>query len=339
MSNVLTVNPGSTAVKYVVFNSGGKEISKQVFDRKKSKDLEPTEYSWLANLKNITKISIRIVHAGDLHGPIKWSKDVEQIVNDFKRFAPIHNNLALNIIKTLKEVQPDADIIASFDTDFHKDMPLKASTYPIKSDIANKYNLKRYGFHGLVLESVINQLSGDIKKLPNKIICAHIGGGTSITAILGGKSIDTTMGLTPLEGLMMITRSGSVDSSMVQHLCELEGESPREIVKMLNEESGFYGLTGSKNTLDIINRASKRQEPERLAFDIFTDQLIKQIFAYYGLLQGCDALVFSGGIGYGNAYLRNTLLNKLQIINLTEVNTFVYQADEATMLYKKANIT
>jgi acetate kinase len=337
MSNILTVNPGSTAVKYVLFSGDGSKLDSRVFDRKEHSSVMNTEIDWLRDLPDIGGVSIRIVHGGDLQGPIEWSREVENEIRKFARFAPLHNNMALDVLSAIRELWTGVSIVASFDTDFHKTMPAKARTYPIKTSIAEQYNIKRYGFHGLVIESVLSQLVKEPNfggQLPNKVICAHIGGGTSVTAVSDGKSVDTTMGLTPLEGLMMITRSGSVDPSLVPHLSELSGESVDSVVQMLNDESGFYGLTGSKNTLDIINRASKRQQPEKLALDIFLNKILKQIFAYYGTLQGCDALVLSGGIGYGNAYLRSRLLDKLKIIGIEEENTYVYQADEARVLFE-----
>ncbi len=336
MSNILTINPGSTAVKYVLFNEGGEELDSKVFDRKSSASISEQENDWVLSLEKVSKISIRVVHGGDMHGPVILDNKVLSAIKDNTIFAPIHNYFALEVIEFLQSNLPSANIIVSFDTDFHKDMPVKARTYPINMEIAKKYNIKRYGFHGLVVQSVLAQAQSKLGKLPNRVICAHIGGGTSVTAVLNSESVDTTMGLTPLEGLMMITRSGSIDPSIVGYLVEQTGKSIAEVMNILNNESGLYGLTGSKNTLDIITRASKRQELEKLAVDMFVDQIVKQIFAYYGILQGCDLLTISGGIGYGNAYLRSRLLSQLEIIGITEGKVFVIQADEARVLFEEA---
>lgn len=333
---MLTINPGSTAVKYTLFNNDGEVLDNKSFDRKQVFSISEQESKWILGLEDVVRVSIRVVHGGDTHGPIILDNKVLFAIKDNARFAPIHNSFALEVIEFLQSNLPSADIIVSFDTDFHKDIPLKARTYAINARVAEKYNIKRYGFHGLVVQSVLAQTQNNQGKLPSKVICAHIGGGTSMTAVLNGKSVDTTMGLTPLEGLMMITRSGSVDPSIVGYLVEQGGKSVAEVMSMLNNDSGLYGLTGSKNTLDIFTRASKRQSEEKLAVDMLIDQLVKQVFAYYGVLQGCDLLIISGGIGYGNAYLRSRLLSQLEIIGITQDRVFVTQADEARILFENA---
>ena len=336
MSRVLTINPGSTAVKYTLFSEGGEVIDNKIFDRKQARNIGDQESKWLLSLEGVTKVSLRVVHGGDTHGPIILDNKVLSAIKENARFAPIHNSLALEIIEFLQSNLPSPDIVVSLDTDFHKDMPAKARTYAINTGVAEKHNIKRYGFHGLVVQSVLAQAQSKLGELPSKVICAHIGGGTSMTAVLNGKSVDTTMGLTPLEGLMMITRSGSVDPSIVEYLVEQGGKSVAEVISMLNNESGLYGLTGSKNTLDIITRASKRYDKEKLAVDMLVDQLVKQVFAYYGVLQGCDLLIISGGVGYGNAYLRSRLLSQLEIIGITQERVYVTQADEARVLFEEA---
>lgn len=335
MYKILTINPGSTAVKYLLFSDSGEELEYEEFSRKEEGTIQSAEREWLSGLSDIKNIGIRIVHGGDVHGPILLTSEVERQVDKFTKFAPIHNTIALDVVKYIRLIFNDVPIVASFDTDFHKTMPVKASTYPINIKVAEKHNIKRYGFHGIAVQSVLAQLFTNLEaQLPSKIICVHLGGGCSVTAIKDGESVDTTMGLTPLEGLMMITRSGSVDPSLVEYIADRDGWTPSQIIEMLNNNSGFYGLTGSKNTLDIISRASKHQEPEKLAVDIFVNQIVKQIFAYYGTLQGCDSLVFSGGIGYGNAYLRSQVLRRLKIIGITEENTYAIKANEAMVLFE-----
>ncbi len=342
-SNILTVNPGSTAVKYMLFGSDGKVLDERVFDRKSVPEAQSDERTWLSGLaanneEGVGKVSMRIVHGGDIAGPKVLDTETKMQTREYAKFAPIHNNLALEVVSLLQEVLPSAEIIASFDTDFHTTMPLFAKTYPINKKLADKHNIKRYGFHGLALRSVLQQLEKlrSSASKSEKVICVHLGGGCSVTAVKSGESVDTTMGLTPLEGIMMITRSGSIDPSMVAYIGEKEGLTAWQVVEMLNNDSGLYGMTGSKNTLDIIERASKHQEPEKLAFDIFVSQIVKQIFAYYGTLQGCDALTFSGGIGYGNAYLRSRVLRQLKIIGITEQNSYAIKANEARVLFDNA---
>ncbi len=341
MKNILTVNPGSTSVKYALFDTNATVLAKKEFDRKSSNATGDAERTWLEGLVAehgvINAISMRIVHSGGVVGPKILDTETKIAIKKATQFAPIHNVIALDCIDVLEDIFPSIQIIANFDTDFHKTIPKHASIYPINAQLSKQLNIKRYGFHGLAVQSVLSQLQKKLKsELPSKVICAHLGGGCSVTAVKDGKSIDTTMGLTPLEGLMMITRSGSIDPGIIEYIADTKGWTVTKVLDMLNNESGFFGMTGSKNTLDIIERASKYQEPEKLAFDIFINRIIKQIFAYYGILQGCDALVFSGGMGYGNVYLQSQILKKIKIINITEENTFVFKANEARVLFDNA---
>jgi acetate kinase len=335
MKYILTINPGSTAVKYVLFDVDGAVVERRDFRRGDGPVVQEREREWLSGLTGVDKIAIRIVHGGTSVGPLEVDETLRAKIQEYTRFAPIHNNLALNTLDIVQGIFTAVPIIASFDTDFHKTMPNFTATYPINQKLARELAIKRYGFHGLAVESVLLQLQEQKNGLlPEKIICAHLGGGCSITAVSNGSSVDTTMGLTPLEGIMMVTRSGTVGAGIVEYISEAKGWTVAEVVAFLNNESGFSGLTGSKNTIDIIERASKQHQPEKLAVDIFVHQIVKQIFAYYGTLQGCDALVFSGGIGYGNMYIRNRILEKLALIGITEQHMFVCKADEAMVLFE-----
>jgi len=163
---------------------------------------------------------------------------------------------------------------------------------------------------------------------------AHLGGGTSITAVESGHSVATTMGATPLEGAMMITRSGSVDPDIARILAEKAGYSYTDVSKMLNEKSGFEGLLGSTDTKKIIDDAMIGKQPEASVFQIYVRTIVKHIFSHFGLLQGADALVFSGGIGFQNEYIRPEVLKWTEIIGLNSGNTYAFQADEANVIYQ-----
>ncbi len=337
MSKILTVNPGSTAVKYTLFDSAGAALERAEFSREGISGVQREEVEWLRGLEGVKKIGIRIVHGGALTKPSVIDSDVLANIQNAKKYAPLHNAIALECITNIGETLPSVPVVAVFDTDFHQTLPKHAHTYPIPLAISDELGIRRYGFHGTALQSVLSQLPAAAAErnvpLPRKIIMAHLGGGCSITAISDGKSIDTTMGLTPLEGVMMITRSGSIGPEIVRIIGEEKFLSPQDVSKMLNEQSGFYGLTGSKDTLDIITRGSQGEEPYNLAVDIFVHQIVKQIFAYHGELQGADALTFSGGIGFGNEYLRNRILKKTALIEITKENAFVMQANEAQTIF------
>ncbi len=337
MNKILTVNPGSTAVKYTLFDGNGDILDVQEFSRKDADWVHTSELKWLDGLEGVDVIGIRIVHGGSITKPTLIDDTVLAEIKSAKDYAPIHNTIAIDVILTLRKHLQNVQIIAVFDTDFHSTLPAHAYTYPIQATLAHELNIRRYGFHGTALKSVLAQLPEEVTKsnipMPRKIIMIHLGGGSSITAVENAKSIDTTMGLTPLEGIMMTTRSGSVDPDLLRIIAKKKFLPTQEVSQILNEQSGFYGLTGSKDTKDIIERATKGEEPYKLAVDIFVHQIVKQIFAYYGLLGGADALTFSGGIGFGNKELRNMILEKTELIALTQENTFVVQTNEAQEIF------
>ncbi len=328
--STLIINPGSTTVKYTLFDDD------VVLSEKRFEDLNEQKL-WLTTLTNVEKIGIRIVHAGNLTKPTEIDENVIKQIEKFKLFAPIHNKIALDVIHLIKVVFENVSIIAVFDTAFHTQIPKYASIYPIPNNLTEKYDLHRYGFHGTALTSVLEQTNNMFierdNTTPSRVILAHLGGGSTIAAVKSGVCVDTTMGLTPLEGIMMKTRSGNIDPDLPKILCNITGKSIDEVSEILNTQSGFLGLTGSEDTKDIIEKAQQGNEKEKLAFDIFVYQIVKQIFAYYGVLQGCDALVFSGGIGFGNSYLKETVAEKVNLI-IDKNIIFSFEADEARELLK-----
>jgi len=332
----LIVNPGSTAVKYTLFDDVGAVIEAKNFSRKDVDHLTANEREWLASLSDVDEIGIRIVHGGAITQPTVISKDVFVEIEKATKYAPIHNTIALNAIDELSEVF-NVPIVAVFDTAFHANMPIVAQTYPLQANLADELGLKRYGFHGIALQSALQKVNkiftDDGKEIPAKVIFAHLGGGSSITAVLDGVSVDTTMGLTPLEGIMMTTRSGTIGSDVARIIGEEKFLSPQDVSKILNEQSGFYGLTGTKDTEEIVNKALDGEAPYKQAFDLFVYQIVKQIYAYYGVLQGVDAIVFSGGIGFGNADLRDAVLSKLGLIGVDVSKVFAVDVDEASMIF------
>ena len=292
---------------------------------------------WLTSLKNVERIGVRVVHGGGLNGPVLFDEKTRSVIEAYIPFAPLHNPFALETILRAQKHIPDVPVYCMFDTDFHTTLPPEAFTYPIDREIAERYSLRRYGFHGIALQSVLEQLCTECERnnraIPQKILMVHLGGGTSITAVLNGKSVATTMGVTPLEGAMMITRSGSVDPDIVRILNEEARLDVREVSTLLNKHSGFEGLLRSTDTKEIIERAVGGEEPEGLAVRIYVRSIVEHIFGYYGLLQGADALVFSGGIGFQNEHIRPRILEWTHIIGLHEKNTYAFRADETKVIF------
>ncbi len=340
MKKILAINPGSTAVKYTLFDERSNKVDEWQYTRKNAIGVTQEERDRLAALRDVTCASVRVVHGDTYSQPTPLTEEVRAAIERGKLYAPIHNTHALEVFALIHEALPHVRILCVFDTHFHRALPPHARTYPIPLPLAQQHHLFRRGFHGLAIESVLAQLVAHCKNsnedVPKKIIVAHLGGGSSITAVNDGESVDTTMGLTPLEGIMMITRSGSIDPDLPRILAKKTMQTSDAISALLNENSGFVGLTGSEDTLEIITRAANGEEPYKLAFDIFVHQVVKQIYAYVGVLQGVDALVFSGGIGFGNEYFRNTVLAKLTLLGINEKNTYAIATREEEVLLQYA---
>ncbi len=335
MKEILIINPGSTSTKYKVFDLKGNVLSEQVFLLKQKKQ----ELSFLKNIENIEKIGIRVVHGGDVSKTSRITESLKKKIEEFLDFAPIHNKRALETIYKIEKLFPRVPFFASFDTAFHRTIPEYLSTYAIPVKLAQRYKLKKYGFHGLAVQSALRKFIEkkediELEEIKN-IIFVHLGGGCSITAVKNGKSFCTSMGLTPISGIMMVTRPGDIDSDLDKILSHKEHKSIDKISHILNYESGFLGMTGSKDTLKIFEKAQKGSKKEKLSFDMFVADITKTIFAYTGLMQGVDAVVFSGGIGYGNKYLRNTVTKKLKMLGIQKKDIYKVDIDEEEVIFNK----
>lgn len=335
MKKILIINPGSTSTKYKVFDVKG-----NVLDEHNYKIIEvEEEKSFLSNLENVIKIGIRVVHGGDISETSKITKSLKKKIREYIDFAPIHNRRAIEVIEKMEKSFPKTPLFACFDTAFHATMPEHLSTYAMPVALAKKYKLKKYGFHGLAVQSALEKFKIKRKeqglKVPKNIIFAHLGGGDSITAVKNGKSFYTSMGLTPISGIMMATRIGDVDSDLDKILAHKENKTIDEISHILNFESGFKGLTGTIDTLKIFNAARAGKSREKLAFDIFVSEITEKIWGYTGLMQGIDAVVFSGGIGYGNKYLRNTVAKNLKKLGIEKGDIYAVDIDEELVIFNE----
>lgn len=335
MEKILIINPGSTSTKYKVFDLKGNVLDEQNFklsDKKK-------EEKFLKGLENIKKIGIRVVHGGDISETSKITKKIKGKIKEYIDFAPIHNLIAIETIDKIERIFLKTPLFACFDTAFHATVSEHLSTYAIPTKLAKKHKIKKYGFHGLAIQSALKKVIEITKnhrlKFIKKIIFIHLGGGCSITAVKNRKSFCTSMGLTPISGIMMTTRPGDIDSDLDKILSHKENKSIDEISDILNFESGFLGMTGSKDTLKIFNKAKDGGKKEKLAFDIFVSDITKKVFAYTGLMQGVDAVVFSGGIGYGNKYLRDTVTRKLKILGIEKKDIYSIDVDEEEVIFNE----
>ncbi|KAJ5514097.1 Acetate/Proprionate kinase [Penicillium fimorum] len=286
-----------------------------------------TELSEITSLDDVEYICHRVVHGGDYDDAVEINDETLGRLKGLEDLAPLHNFSALEIVRLCKVELPNVRSITFFDSAFHQTIPEAVRTYPINQEIAKANGLRKYGFHGIsysfITRSVAQFLNKPIEK--TNLIVMHVGSGASMCVIKDGKSLDTSMGLTPLAGLPGATRSGSIDPSLVFHYTNEAGKlSPASTTEMhistaediLNKQSGWKALTGTTNFAEIAveNPPSKAH---KLAFDIFVDRILGYIGSYYVKLNGeVDGVVFSGGIGERSALLRQTLIDKCQCLGL-----------------------
>jgi len=258
-------------------------------------------------LKELFGIGHRVVHGGEIfHEPTVINEKVIAAIREMVPLAPLHNPANLVAIEAALKAYPDVPQVAVFDTAFHQTMPPHAFHYAVPYELYNKYNVRRYGFHGTSHQFVSRQaaayLGRPLKELD--LITLHLGNGASAAAVKGGRSIDTSMGLTPLEGLIMGTRCGDIDPSLPFYIAQRSGMSMNDIDKMLNKESGLKGICGANDMREIISRAEENDVLAALSLDMFCYRIKKYIGAYYAVLGGTDAVIFTGGIGENAALVR-----------------------------------
>jgi len=278
------------------------------------------EHGVIGSLDVIKGIGHRVVHGGaEVSGSLRISEEVKQTILDCYEVAPLHNPPNFEGIEACEYLFPEVPMVAVFDTAFHQTMPAAAYTYAIPANVAAQHKLRRYGFHGTSHRYVAlagsKALGRDIRE--TKLITAHLGNGCSITAINQGQVADTSMGVTPLEGLVMGTRSGDIDPALVLFLCRA-GHTPEDVDKMLNKSSGLLGLAGigSGDMRDIIAAADGGNAAAKLALDVFVHRLQKYIGAYATVLNGFDALIFTGGIGENSSRIRTMVCEKLTYLGI-----------------------
>lgn len=266
------------------------------------------------SFSSLQAVGHRIVHGGEkyIQTTLITPAVVEEL-EELSQLAPLHNPPALEGIKCSQQLFPHTPQIAVFDTAFHATLPPKAAFYPIPWDLSQKYRIKRYGFHGIAhafsWDRYINTF-GKEKEHP-KVITVHLGGGCSLAAIDDGTSIDTSMGFTPLDGVMMATRCGELDPSIVAFLCKKEEKNPEEMITILNQKSGLLGISGKTGNINEILKNSSSDSQAQLALEIFTYSILKKIGSYLTVLGGIDALIFSGGVGEHVSEIRSRLVRSL----------------------------
>ncbi|MEM4531860.1 MAG: acetate kinase [Thermofilaceae archaeon] len=273
----------------------------------------------IARPEEIAAVGHRVVHGGEMRESSVIDERVERVIEEYARMAPLHNPANLLGIRAAKSVFPHALHVAVFDTAFHSTLPEEAYLYAIPYEYYLKYRIRRYGFHGIshryVARRAAELLGMPLEKL--KLITCHLGSGASIAAVMYGKCVETSMGLTPLEGLVMGTRCGDIDPSIFYFLMKWEGLSADEVYDLLNRRSGLLGLSGISNDVRVLLQASERgDERAAMALKVFAHRVKKYIGAYMAVMNGADAIVMTAGIGERSPAMRRMILEGLENLGI-----------------------
>lgn len=348
MKKILVLNCGSSSIKYRLFDKDYNTILKGLVEKigekqprlihtKKDKILkknvkapnhkkgielmlEMLRHDKLGGIKRVTEISVvghRVVHGGQMAKSALVSDVAIGYLEDFVLLAPLHNPPNITGIKESKKAMPKVPQVMVFDTEFHQTMPRKAFMYGLPYHFFDKYAVRKYGFHGTSHKYVAVK-AGEIlgKKKPNVITC-HLGAGSSLTAVKKGESIDTTMGMTPLEGVMMATRTGDFDPAVLQYLVKRYNFKYDKLYDIANHKSGLLGVSGASKDMRVIHgKAAKGDEKCKLAIELFCYKIAKYIGAYACALGKVDAIVFTAGIGMNAWYVRKEICDYLKIIGV-----------------------
>ena len=274
----------------------------------------------LKSLSEVKAIGHRVLHGGEkITAPVKVDAEVKDIIRECIPLGPLHNPANLSGIEACEEIFAGVPNVAVFDTQFHQTMPPEAYLYAIPMEFYKKYGIRKYGFHGTSHRFVTLSTAEFLGKKPEDItiITCHLGNGCSMAAVKNGKVIDTTMGLTPLEGLMMGTRSGDMDPAAVLRMVEV-GNTAKEVDTILNKKSGLLAIggIGSGDMRDIVNAADSGNKDAALALKMFIRRIVKYIGSYYVLLGGADAIVFTGGIGEHSIPERKAILDGIACLGI-----------------------
>ena len=274
------------------------------------------ELKALNSIDEIYAIGHRIVHGKDFIEPTYVTDEVITELENIIDYAPLHTPGAVAVIRACKKLAPNTPNVTVFDTAFHATMSDEVKLYAIPSEYVEKYGIKKYGAHGSSHKFIAQEVEKYLGKKECKLINCHIGSGASICAIKDGKCVDTSMGFTPLAGLVMGTRSGDIDPAIVSFVCEKENLTASEFVKILNKKSGLLGICGTNNSLILERMMAEGDEKAILAFNVMVNSIVKYIGAYIAELGGVDVISFTAGIGENSPLTRAAVLDKLKYLGI-----------------------
>ncbi len=283
------------------------------------RQLDDGKFDGAPALSEIDLAGVRVVHGAEhFQGAVHFDPKVRATIEQLEILAPLHNKNSLLIIDAVHEHSPKVPIAVAFDTAFHHTMPEHAWRYPIPRDLADRHGIRRYGFHGLSHRYMLDRFA-QISDKPASgctVVALHLESGCSATAIANGKSVDNTMGLTPLEGLMMGTRSGSIDPAVIPLLVQEEKLSPEEVLEILNKKSGLFGVSDVSLDTRVLMKQIDTNPAVRLAMEMFCYRVRLAVGAYLAALDGCQAVLFGGGIGENTPFVRTRVCEGLRFCGL-----------------------
>ncbi|WP_394580304.1 acetate kinase [Cytobacillus firmus] len=350
MAKIIAINAGSSSLKFQLFDMPSEDvITKGLIERigldnavfnisvngEKIKEVTDipdhavavkilldklTNLGIIKSLDEIEGIGHRVVHGGEaFNDSVVITDDVLAKIDELSELAPLHNPANITGIKAFHQVLPNVPAVAVFDTAFHQTMPESSFLYSLPYEYYEKYGIRKYGFHGTshkyVSERAAEMLGRPLDQL--RLISCHLGNGASITAIEGGKSIDTSMGFTPLAGVTMGTRSGNLDPALIPFIMEKTGLNADEVLDVLNKKSGMLGVSGFSSDLrDIEIQAVEGNERAELALEVFANRIHKYIGSYASRMYGVDAIIFTAGIGENSDVIRERVLQGLEFMGV-----------------------
>ena len=323
--NILALNVGSSSLKFRLFQitpDAEKVLTEGTVERLDANALLPAAQKAIAQCRpfGIDAVGHRVVQGGSRFSePTRITPDVLHDLHGLEELDPLHNPTEVALIEAAQTLLPDAPAVAVFDTAFHRTLPEVAWRYALPADLADRLGLRRYGFHGISHRYVSGQLLECLgrKAQGTRLITCHLGSGASVCAILDGQSVDTSMGLTPLEGLVMGTRSGDVDPGLLLYLLRTQDMTAQRLDDLLNHDSGLKGLAGQSDVRDLEQAAGDEDQRADMALEIFAYRVRKYLGAYAAALGGLDAVAFTGGIGEHDAGMRARICRGMDFLGVT----------------------
>ena len=370
--NILVVNCGSSSLKFQLIDSETEQVSASgncerigldgkitykahgdkfvtetdlpehgIAIKKVLELLVDKERGVINSLDEIHAVGHRMVHGGEkFSSSVVITEDVIKDIESCNDLAPLHNPANLIGVEACEKLMPGTPMVAVFDTAFHQTMPEKAYMYGLPYEYYEKYKVRRYGFHGTSHSYVSKKAAEVMGKAYDEVktIVCHLGNGASVSAVLNGKSVDTSMGLTPLEGLIMGTRSGDVDPAVVQYICNKENKTVDEVLNILNKKSGVLGISGvSSDFRDVTKAENEGNERAKAANEAFIYRVIKYIGAYVAAMNGVDAIAFTAGVGENDVNAREKILSGLTYLGIEVDHEANKKRGENTMISTPAS--